>query len=236
MRICAIAERMERRVMLAVSPGPEFRVNTFVDNDQIHPATAMDAAGNFVIVWQSAGEDEPPSLSTGIYGQRYDAAGAPVGGEFLVNTTTAGSQTLPAVAMNGAGDFVVAWESGDFSAQKGIFAQRFNAAAVKQGPEFLANTHLENQQGNPSVAIDADGDFVIAWQSAGQDHPLPGSEGRALPDQGRGRTRELVETLRNAGWDGWLDVEIFSTPDGFWALPPDEAARRAHAAASALLD
>jgi sugar phosphate isomerase/epimerase len=68
------------------------------------------------------------------------------------------------------------------------------------------------------------------------DHPLPGSEGRALPDQGRGRTRELVETLRAAGWDGWLDVEIFSTPDGFWALPPDEAARRAYAAASALLD
>jgi sugar phosphate isomerase/epimerase len=62
-----------------------------------------------------------------------------------------------------------------------------------------------------------------------------GSEGRALPGEGRGGTREVVETLRGAGWDGWLDVEIFSTPDGFWALPPDEAARRAHAAASALL-
>jgi sugar phosphate isomerase/epimerase len=62
-----------------------------------------------------------------------------------------------------------------------------------------------------------------------------GSEGRALPGEGVGRTRELVETLRRAGWDGWLDVEIFSTPEGFWGLPPDEAARRAHAAASALL-
>ena len=36
------------------------------------------------------------------------------------------------------------------------------------------------------------------------------------------------------GWDGTLDVEIFSTPDSFWALPADEAARRAYAAASAL--
>jgi sugar phosphate isomerase/epimerase len=62
-----------------------------------------------------------------------------------------------------------------------------------------------------------------------------GSEGRALPGEGVGRTRELVETLRRAGWDGWLDVEIFSRPEGFWGLPPDEAARRAHAAASALL-
>lgn len=66
------------------------------------------------------------------------------------------------------------------------------------------------------------------------DHTLDGSEGRALPGEGTGRTREVVQTLRRAGWDGWLDVEIFSTPDGFWGLPPDEAARRAFAAASAL--
>jgi sugar phosphate isomerase/epimerase len=68
------------------------------------------------------------------------------------------------------------------------------------------------------------------------EHTPAGSEGRALPGEGVGRTRELVQTLAAAGWDGWLDVEIFSTPDGFWALPPDEAARRAYAAARALLD
>jgi sugar phosphate isomerase/epimerase len=67
------------------------------------------------------------------------------------------------------------------------------------------------------------------------DHPAEVSEGRALPGEGVTPTRELVQTLRGAGWDGWLDVEIFSTPDGFWALPPDEAARRAHAAAVRLL-
>ena len=37
-----------------------------------------------------------------------------------------------------------------------------------------------------------------------------------------------------AGWDGALDVEIFSTPELFWGLPVDEAARRAYAAAAAL--
>jgi sugar phosphate isomerase/epimerase len=67
------------------------------------------------------------------------------------------------------------------------------------------------------------------------DHPAEGSEGRALPGEGVTPTRELVQTLRGAGWDGWLDVEIFSTPDGFWGLPPDEAARRAYAAAERLL-
>ena len=33
---------------------------------------------------------------------------------------------------------------------------------------------------------------------------------------------------------GPLDVEVFSTPDAFWALPVDEAARQAHSAVSAL--
>ena len=62
--------------------------------------------------------------------------------------------------------------------------------------------------------------------------PEPGV--RALPGEGNGRTEELVDALRVTGWDGTLDVEIFSTPDGFWSLPVDEAARRAHAAVEAL--
>jgi sugar phosphate isomerase/epimerase len=56
---------------------------------------------------------------------------------------------------------------------------------------------------------------------------------RALPSP-TGRSSELVAALRADGWDGTLDVEIFSTPDEFWALPPKEAAHRAFAAASTL--
>jgi sugar phosphate isomerase/epimerase len=63
----------------------------------------------------------------------------------------------------------------------------------------------------------------------------PGRTDRALPGENGTRTREVVALLRDAGWDGSLDVEIFSEPDRFWALPADEAARRAHAAAAALL-
>jgi sugar phosphate isomerase/epimerase len=62
----------------------------------------------------------------------------------------------------------------------------------------------------------------------------PGRTDRALPGEGGARSAELVRALRGAGWNGSLDVEIFSTPDRFWALPLDEAARRAHAAIAAL--
>ena len=59
---------------------------------------------------------------------------------------------------------------------------------------------------------------------------------RVLPGEGRGEAAVQLAALRAAGWDGTLDVEIFSTPDRFWSLPVDEAARRAHAAAAALRD
>ncbi len=58
------------------------------------------------------------------------------------------------------------------------------------------------------------------------DRSLPGDEGT--------RTAEHVNALRAAGWEGYLDVEIFSTPESFWALAPDEAARLAYAAVSRL--
>src|SRR5436190_796399 len=37
--------------------GPEFRVNTYTTSDQSSPSVAADAAGNFVVVWSSFGQD-----------------------------------------------------------------------------------------------------------------------------------------------------------------------------------
>jgi sugar phosphate isomerase/epimerase len=63
----------------------------------------------------------------------------------------------------------------------------------------------------------------------------PGRTDRVLPGEGGSRSADLVRALTGAGWDGFLDTEIFSTPDLFWSLPVAEAARRAYASASALL-
>ena len=68
------------------------------------------------------------------------------------------------------------------------------------------------------------------------DWPLEaGRTDRVLPGEGIGRTKEIVDALALSGWDGSLDVEIFSEPDRFWAHPVDEAARLAFAAVSALV-
>ena len=96
---------------------------------------------------------------------------------------------------------------------------------------LMADTY--NLWHEPPEALAAVADRVTGLHVA--DEPAePGRTDRALPGEGGTRSAEQVAALRDAGWAGYLDVEIFSTPDGFWALPPDEAARRAFAAASRL--
>jgi sugar phosphate isomerase/epimerase len=96
---------------------------------------------------------------------------------------------------------------------------------------LMADTY--NLAHEPPDRLSAIADRVTGLHLA--DEPTePGRTDRVLPGEGGTRTAEHVAALREAGWDGYLDVEIFSTPDGFWALPPAEAARRAFAAVSRL--
>ncbi|MEM6783498.1 MAG: T9SS type A sorting domain-containing protein [Bacteroidota bacterium] len=150
--------------------GSELQVNTFTTDDQTLPSVAMDADGNFVIAWQSNGSAGTDDSNGAIVAQRYVADGTPQGSEFQVNVYTTGRQTLPSVAMDADGDFVVVWQSADQDGDSGgVFAQRYDAGGVSQGAEFQVNTFTTSIQTQPSVAMDADGDFIVAWRSDGQD-------------------------------------------------------------------
>ena len=149
--------------------GPEFRVNTYTTGSQGGPEVSLDrssvtsdSSGNFVIVWSSLQDGS----FYGIFGQRYDASGAPLGPEFRVNTHTPGSQSIPDIAADASGNFVVVWQSilqdGSYL---GVFGQRYASSGAPLGSEFRVNTYTTGDQGYPSVAADSTGGFVIAWQS-----------------------------------------------------------------------
>ena len=147
--------------------GIEFPVNTETSSNQERPSIAMDADGDFVVVWDSKYQDGD---HYGIYAQRYSANGIAAGVEFQVNTETSSRQSFPSIAMDADGDFVVAWQSlGQDGSGYGIYAQRYNADGSKADTEFQVNTYITNAQHHPSIAMDADGDFVISWQSRDQD-------------------------------------------------------------------
>jgi sugar phosphate isomerase/epimerase len=83
-------------------------------------------------------------------------------------------------------------------------------------------------------ALAAVADRVTGLHVADEPESPEGDE-RVLPGEGGTRSAEHVRALVDAGWDGYLDVEVFSTPDRFWSLPAGEAARQAYAAASRLV-
>src|SRR5690606_20358004 len=85
--------------------GDEFRISTTTAFGQEDADVAMDANGNFVVVWVDTGDLD--GNNNGVFMQLYDASGAPVSVETQVNTTTLGDQGFPSVDMDADGDFVV---------------------------------------------------------------------------------------------------------------------------------
>lgn len=164
-------EPLDSRQLLSAAPavaiGSETRVNTTTTGDQSAPAVAMDGSGDYVVVWQSA-----DASGLGIFGQRYSRYGVTEGSEFPVNSITAGDQSQPTVAIDSSGAFVVAWSSSDGSGL-GVYARRFDASGVAQGADFRINTYTTNDQQSPSVAMDANGNFVVGWQSTNQGRVSP---------------------------------------------------------------
>jgi hypothetical protein len=158
--------------------GPEFRVNTYTPGAEYLGSVAMDGAGNFVVVWVTQ-EGQDGSLN-GIFGQRYAASGAPLGGEFRVNTYTTGDQSSPSVAVGNAGDFVVVWRSFlQDGSNTGVFGQRYSSSGAPAGSEFRVNTYTTNLQSEPAVSMDPAGNFVVLWRSGpGHDGSLYGVFGQ----------------------------------------------------------
>jgi len=162
----------------------EFKVNSVVTGDQLPqqlrgsphgtllPTVAMDADGDFVVVFmgQGLGDD------CGIFARLYDPNGEPKGAEFLVNTTTANIQENPAVAMDPTGKFIVTWDHRGKMATDpfarvqdvDVYAQRFDASGKKLGKQFVVAASGGSQLGSlqdhqSSVAVDGSGNFIVAW-------------------------------------------------------------------------
>jgi hypothetical protein len=154
--------------------GSEFQVNTYSTAQGYKGiSVASDADGDFVVVWSD-------NENHGFRGQRYDSTGTPQGSEFQVDTYNFVDHG-PSVAADADGEFVAVWtiwgQDGD---RRGVFGRRFNSTGAKVGSEFQVNTYTTGHQGayGLSVATDADGDFVVVWNSSNQDGDSDGVFGQ----------------------------------------------------------
>jgi hypothetical protein len=142
--------------------GPEFVVNTTQTSDQggYSYRNTLDvcrsANDQSVVVWQSLQQDGD---DWGIFAQRYAADGTPAGGEFQVNTYTTDRQYRPSVACGPSGDFVVAWQDQDPSAE--VKARRFDGS----GGALTGEVAVSSGGAEPVVGVDNGGVFTVVWRS-----------------------------------------------------------------------
>jgi hypothetical protein len=138
----------------------EFQINTTTEGNQTEPAVAMDGSGNFVVVWHGPGESDED-----IFARRFDPNGQPLDDEFRVNDYTPGSQLCPSVAVDGAGNVVIVWESSSTEQnpnKQSIFARLFDSTGSSLCPEFTIDDSIYNCR-YPDVAINPNGNFAVVW-------------------------------------------------------------------------
>jgi hypothetical protein len=144
--------------------GDEFPIGAASSRSELTPAVAAGRDGGFAVVFSVFDEQMEP---TGIYMQRFNAAGQRVGEELDVCGTPKQSQIEPAVAAT-PGGYVVAWLDAESDGDEyGVLARRFDADGHALCDPLVVNTSRRGTQNAAAVAVAPDGRFAMAWNGAG---------------------------------------------------------------------
>ena len=118
---------------------------------------------------------------SGIVAAIYDENRNVTTAEFRVNTTAAGNQEEPSVAMDNDGNFLIVWSSYDQDGDGfGVYGQRYNSSGTAVGSEFAINQTTSSTQGHADVAVSNNGDYVVSWTSYNQDGSRGGIYARTI--------------------------------------------------------
>ncbi|MEO1367600.1 MAG: hypothetical protein AAFX50_10525 [Acidobacteriota bacterium] len=219
---CGVVPTLASLVALATVPAPaafaealapagtEIAVNSYTTGQQGFPDVAARPDGGFVVTWEGNGNQDGDSW--GVFRQVYNADGTPAGGELQVNTTTTGTQWDPSVGEDGAGNFVIAWH-GDGAADFDVFAQRFTADGVPAGGELQVNTVTSGYQGNTTVAMSTAGEFLVVWESDGQDGEEGGVYGQLFDAAGAALGSEV--RINDTTARDQNDARVMATDSGY---------------------
>jgi hypothetical protein len=183
----------------------EVRINQTAGGRQTHPHIAIASGGTATFVWHGVGAGD----FDGVFARRFSAAGAALGNELLVNTTTAREQAFADIALADDGTALVTWSSRHQDGSDwGVYAQRLAADGTKSGGEFRVSTATAGSQTGASVAA-LDAGFAVAWQSQSQDGDGWGVYAQRLDATGAATGAELRLNESTAG--NQLEIAIAAT-------------------------
>ncbi len=142
-------------------------VNTYTSGPQGYPRIARLADGGYIISWDSYEED---GSVWGVYAQRFDSHGQPVGAEFQASAGYLGNQQGPHFAVLPNGNLVVAWSNYILDGlHYEVYSRIFDGNGTALTGDIHVNTHTDNFQGYTTVIGLADNSYVVTWTSYDQD-------------------------------------------------------------------
>ncbi len=144
--------------------GVELEIDSGAGTTAAHPAVAWHPSGSWLVAWQADADGD----ANGIFARFLDASGMPVGVELQLNSDTAGDQTRPDLAVDGAGELAVTWQSSDADGER-ILARLFDASGMPVGVELQVDQSPDSVSTRPGVAYVADGEYWVAWQDLDSD-------------------------------------------------------------------
>jgi len=182
-------------------------------------AIAGDAMGNFLVSWEAPDRD-----SQGVWARLFDKTASPRGGEFLVNTTTAGLQRRPALTAVKGGGWLAVWQGQGATAKDAhVYGQFLGGGGSFIGPEFRISQGVGPTQISPAVAQLASGNFMVAWTDWKDPFPIGvfsvelDKLGNAVGDEMEVNTRPIGSQVRTAlatlganvliPWEGFTDSD-----------------------------
>jgi Ca2+-binding RTX toxin-like protein len=182
------------------------------------PSVTALVDGGYVVAWASYGYGPWVSYEQGgaganVYIRRFDANGSPVGPETRVNVATAGEQDSPALTAFADGGYALTWSGYSvYGVQADIYVQRFDSSGSAVGAEVRINTTTAGYQRDPVIATLADGGYVVAWASSGQDGR--GSGVYAQLYNGDGLVIGAEKRINTTTTGDQFDPVIAALPDG----------------------
>ena len=145
--------------------GNDFVVNSTALAQGSTPSVAALPDGRFLVVWD--GDDNGDGAGSCIRGRYFGTMGAPVGNDFIVNTTATGNQVEPSIATLADGRIAIAWASDEVAGDGGtsIRVRLFNVDGTPAGGDFLVNANTSDDEFDPVVTALPDGRFAVSWQN-----------------------------------------------------------------------
>ena len=136
--------------------GPDFAVSTTPNLSQTEPETALLADGRIVVVWYEGATAAGRILNAnGSWGTDAFTIGA---------ATTDGSSRLGVDATDDGG-FVVSWGVRTGSLATDVIVRAFDGTGTPTSEQITVNSTTAGVQGDPRVAVGADGKVLVVWAS-----------------------------------------------------------------------